>query len=112
MKIDKGLAMPTNALTSPIQPLIKHLTASPFLIADERDNELKELVDQHDIHIEFIVDDDSALLEVYPQTGLIRFGLAFAERVWAYAYAYMEVIAKVQHTNPGVELRLAEDPET
>ena len=104
--------MTTNALTSPIQPLIKHLTASPFLVAAERDNELKELVDQHDIHIEFIVDDDSALLEVYPQTGLIRFGLAFAERIWAYAYAYMEVMAKVQHSDPGVELRLAEDPET
>jgi hypothetical protein len=73
---------------------------------------LKRFIDGYNIRIEFADDNDSALLEVDPATGMIRFGLAFAERLWAYALAYMEVIAKVQRSDPGVELELDKDPAT
>ncbi len=104
--------MPTSAVLSPIQPLIKHLAASPYLLAPERDNELKELVDEHNIQIEFVEHDDTSLLVVDPATGLIRFGFAFAERLWAYGLAYTEVMALVQRSEPGVELELDNDPAT
>jgi hypothetical protein len=104
--------MATTAVSSPVRPLIKHLAASPFLLANEREKELKELVDKYGITTEFVEDDDRALLEVDPKTGLIRFGLAFAERLWAYAFAYMEVIAKVQRSAAGAEVELDKDPQT
>jgi hypothetical protein len=104
--------MATSAASSPVRPLIKHLAGSPYLLAPERKNELKELVDKHGINIEFVEDDDSALLEVDPATGLIRFGLSFAERLWAYALAYMEVVAKVQRSPPGRDLELDRDSAT
>jgi hypothetical protein len=104
--------MPTDAVSSPVRRPIKDLAASPFLLARERENELRNLVDKYRITIEFVEDDDSLLLEVDPETGLIRFGLAFAERLWAYGFAYMEVIAKVQRSPPGADLELDKDPQT
>lgn len=104
--------MGNRAVSSPVRPLIKHLAGSPYLLARERENELKKLIDEYGINIEFVEDDDSALLEVDPETGLIRFGLAFAERLWAYAFAYMEVVAKVRRSPAGADLELDKDPQT
>ena len=44
MVANGGTNMATSADSSPVRPLIKHLTASPFLVASERNNELKKLV--------------------------------------------------------------------
>jgi hypothetical protein len=98
--------------SSPILPLIEYLVASPFSLARERSDELKSLVDEFGIEIDFVDDDNSSLLEVNPASGRIRFGVAFAERLWAYAYAYMEIISKVQKSPPGTDLELDNDPQT
>src|SRR5205823_1407644 len=47
------------------------------------------------------VDDPDALAAVDPRTREIQLGMAFAERLWAYSYAYFELVRLGQAHGPG-----------
>ncbi len=93
---------------SVISHLLRPLVEAPFRIAPERAAELLDLTKRHDIVFTF----DSASQLNVPEPGRIVFGACEAERLWAAAYAYSELLAIIeeQDGHPGSVIDFTVDP--
>jgi hypothetical protein len=92
---------------SPVGWLLPYLAASPFCAAPERADELRQLGHDHHVRIHFDPT-PSRTADVNLDTGEIRFGLPFAERLWALSYAYSDLIRLWQVHGPGAILDIPE----
>jgi hypothetical protein len=107
-------------VSSPIACLLEPLAASPFLLAPERRDELLAIVEREDNPIEIVFDDENVgtLLSVLYKSDIedrhaneIWFGVALAERLWAYSYFYTVLLRRLEGHQPGDQLDLAADAE-
>ena len=98
---------------SPVLCLLPSLAASPFNIAPERRDELKELVTRHRLTIVFDDENADTTLKVVhgPDGNEIWFGVAFAERLWAYCFFYVKLLSKIGDVGPGGKIDFFEAPE-
>jgi Peptidase U49 len=92
---------------SPVNWLLPYVAASPFRAAPERADDLRQLVQDRHVRISF----DPApfrTADVNLESGVIRFGLPFAERLWALSRAYSDLIRLWQEHGPGAMLVMPE----
>jgi hypothetical protein len=85
---------------SPVNWLLPYVAAAPYRAAPERADELHQLMQDRGIRLTF----DPAphqIAEVNLRDGAIRFGVPFAERLWAISYAYLALIRLWQQHGPG-----------
>jgi peptidase U49-like protein len=82
-------------IRSPLEPLMHSFAASPFTVAPERKEELKRFVDARNIEMEINPICKRVYLDVAPP-GKISFGIRFGERLWAYCYAYLSLMAEIE----------------
>jgi hypothetical protein len=99
-------------IDSPVANLLQNLAAAPFLVAPERREDLKQVVDS--LHINIVFDGRSARREVSvdPRDGEITFGVGFAERLWAYCCAYTLLVEILdEEMLPGRRIDFSKFPE-
>src|SRR5205807_8350076 len=85
---------------SPVAWLLPYVAAAPYLAAPERADELRQLV--HNRHVRLRFDPaPSRTADVNLDTGEIRFGLPFAERLWALSRAYLDLVRLWTAHGPG-----------
>ncbi|MGO8902016.1 MAG: phage exclusion protein Lit family protein [Isosphaeraceae bacterium] len=92
---------------SPVNRLLPYVSAAPYRAAPERAGELHKLVQDHGIRLTFDPSPNQ-VAEVNLETGEIRFGLPFAERLWAASYAYLDLIRLWQQHGPGAMIEIPE----
>jgi hypothetical protein len=84
--------LPEGGCSSPIVELIPLIAASPFKIAPEREDDLRDILDAREIRMQ--IDPDRRLFNVCVnvETHHITLGLGAAERMWAYVYGYTSIL--------------------
>jgi hypothetical protein len=92
---------------SPVNWLLPYIAAAPYRAAPERADELARLVQDRHIRLSFDPG-PSQTASVNLDTGEIRFGLPFVERLWALSYAYLDLIRLWQQHGPGAPLDIPE----
>ena len=96
----------TENINSPIKSLLLAFSACPYKIAPERQDELKALVDRHDVRLNIDTVKKEFHIEAWPNFKLVFFGLATLERLWAYAYGYYTLLEIQRDVGKGVEVDL------
>ena len=95
---------------SPIGPLIQQIEKAPYLVVPERADGLRKMVEQHGIRLVLKPENDDFHVYV-TQSREILLGVAVLERLWAYAYAYVNLLVVVQRHPGGTDLDLTADAQ-
>ena len=85
-------------MTSPIEPLMNAIAASPFRIAPDAADALSQEVDALNITMEF-VNNPKKFAEYSPDTATVRLGTQYLEVFWSAAHAFIVVFDEYEKAN-------------
>lgn len=91
-------------MSSPIDPLVKHILSAPFSAAPEKSEEFKELINRHNIKLHLSTSDEFTF-QITGLTGLM-IGASTLERIWAYLYGYLYITYIYQDAPGGLVIDL------
>lgn len=84
--------------TSNLESLFRAFSAAPFKVAPEREEELVNIRDKHNISIELDDNEKNWIFEARPLFGLNRITVSTRslERLWSVCYAYTSITTELQ----------------
>ena len=85
-------------MTSPIEPLMNAIAASPFRVAPEAADALVQEVNARTISLEF-VNNHRKYAEYSPDTAVVRLGTQYLEVLWSAAHAFIVVFDEYEKAN-------------